>query len=67
MLEQYHLPIVLGSLTLMLEQYWLPSVFGLLILLTTLCFTCLLSYIVVPNTFFLYMIFVCLVACLPLA
>ena len=67
MLEQYLLPSVLGSLILTLEQYRLPTVFGLLILLTTLCFTYLLSYIVVPNTFFLYMIFVCLVACLPLA
>ena len=57
MLEQYLLPSVPRSLILMLEQYWLPGVFGLLILLTTLCFTCLLSCIVVPNIYCLYIFF----------
>jgi len=61
MIEQSLLLSIFGFLTLMLKQYWLPSVFGLSIPLTISCLP------VVLDTFCLYMISICLVACLSLA
>ena len=61
MIEQSFLLSISGFLILMLKQYWLPSVFRLSILLTISCF------LVMFDTFCLFMTSVCLVACLSLA